>query len=82
MFIIEIHSTFEHRLDRAIYDRGTVNQPLKDWTGKKNLHFSGDWLNEKPKVTNGENTWLRDYEPAREVLINSGIIEIIKILRM
>lgn len=57
-----------------------ADQSLKDWTGKKNLHFSGDWSNsnENPKVTNGESTWLRDYKPAREILVNSGIIKIIK----
>ena len=57
-----------------------VDQPLKDWTGKKNFHSSRDWSNsnENPKVTNGKSTWLRDYE-SPENLVNSGIIEIIKI---
>ncbi|XP_011873599.1 PREDICTED: uncharacterized protein LOC105565207 [Vollenhovia emeryi] len=49
-----------------------ADQPLKDWTGKKNLHSSSDWSNsnENPKVTNGESIWLRDSEP-REILVNS-----------
>ncbi|XP_011698894.1 PREDICTED: uncharacterized protein LOC105456502 isoform X2 [Wasmannia auropunctata] len=58
-------------LDRAVYEEGTMaDQPLKDWIGKKNLHSSGDWSNsnENLKVTNGENTWLHDYESARENL--------------
>ncbi|XP_018338030.1 PREDICTED: uncharacterized protein LOC108746039 [Trachymyrmex septentrionalis] len=70
---IEIHSTLERRLDRAVYEEGTmVDQPLKDWTGKKNFHSSRDWSNsnENPKVTNGKSTWLRDYE-SPENLVNS-----------
>ncbi|KAG5315389.1 MOS1T transposase, partial [Pseudoatta argentina] len=70
---IEIHSTLERRLDRAVYEEGTmVDQPLKDWTGKKNFHSSRDWSNsnENPKVTNSKSTWLRDYEPP-ENLVNS-----------
>ncbi|KYN12983.1 hypothetical protein ALC57_14829 [Trachymyrmex cornetzi] len=60
-------------LDRAVYEKGTiVDQPLKDWTGKKNFHSSRDWSNsnENPKVTNGKSTWLRDYE-SPENLVNS-----------
>lgn len=62
-----------------------ADQPLKDWTEKNNLHSSGDsWSNsnENPKVTNDESIWLHDYKPTREILVNSGTIEIIKMLRM
>jgi len=61
-----------------------ADQSLKDWTEKKNLHSSGDWSNsnENLKVTNGESTWLRNYKPARENLVNSGIIELIKMLKI
>lgn len=51
-----------------------ADQPLKDWTRKKDLHSSDHWpnSNENLEVTNGEGTWLRDYKPAREILVNSG----------
>ncbi|XP_029172663.1 uncharacterized protein LOC114941734 [Nylanderia fulva] len=61
-------------LDRSIYEGGAIaDQPLKDWTRKRDLHSSGDWsnFNENPKVTNDEGTWLRDYNSAREILANS-----------
>ncbi|XP_018393704.1 PREDICTED: uncharacterized protein PF11_0213-like [Cyphomyrmex costatus] len=70
---IEIHFTLEHRLDRAVYQEGTmVDQPLKDWTEEKNFHSSSDWSNsnENPKVTNSESIWLRNYE-SPENLVNS-----------
>ncbi|CAL1680491.1 unnamed protein product [Lasius platythorax] len=63
-------------LDRGVYEEGAIaDQPLKDWTRKKDLHSSGDWSNsnENPKVTNDESTWLRDYNSAREILANSDL---------
>ncbi|XP_039309682.1 uncharacterized protein LOC105202175 [Solenopsis invicta] len=66
---------FRGTLDRAVYEGGMIaDQPLKDWTGKKNLHSSDDWSNsnENPKVTNGRSTWLRNYKPVRGGLVNSG----------
>lgn len=63
-------------LDRSVYEGGAIaDQPLKDWVRKKDLHSSGDWSNsnENLKVTNGESTWLRDYNSARELLANSDL---------
>lgn len=57
-----------------------IDQPLKDWTRKRNLHSSGGWSNsnENVEVTNGGDLWFRDYEPAREgPAINSGIIIVV-----
>ncbi|XP_070169303.1 uncharacterized protein PF3D7_1120600-like [Polyergus mexicanus] len=65
-----------YMLDRSVYEGGAIaDQPLKDWARKKDLHSSGDWSNsnENPKVTNGESTWLRDYNSARELLANSDL---------
>ncbi|RLU26653.1 hypothetical protein DMN91_000450 [Ooceraea biroi] len=65
---------FPDMLDRAVYEGGMMaDQPLKDWTRKRDLHSSGDWSNsnENLEVTNGEDLWLRDYKPARETLVNS-----------
>ncbi|RLU27390.1 hypothetical protein DMN91_001194 [Ooceraea biroi] len=66
---------FPDMLDRAVYEGGMMaDQPLKDWTRKRDLHSSGDWSNsnENLEVTNGEDLWLRDYKPARETLVNSA----------
>lgn len=56
-----------------------ADQPLKDWVRKQDLRFSGDWpnSNENLEVTNGGGTWLRNYAPARVVLVDSGITETI-----
>ncbi|EFN87577.1 hypothetical protein EAI_07193 [Harpegnathos saltator] len=64
----------------AVYGEGApAEQPLKDWVGKKDLRFSGDWpnSNEDPEVTNGEDAWLRNDAPARANLADSGISETI-----
>jgi len=49
-----------------------ADQPLKDWT--RDSHSSGDWLNpnENLEATNSEDTWLRDYRPTREGVVNPG----------
>jgi len=55
------------------------DQLLKDWTGTKDSpHSSGDWLisNENLEATNSEDTWLGDYRPARQGLVNSETIQI------
>lgn len=54
-----------------------ADQQLKDWAGKKDLHSSSDRSNsnENLELTNSEDAWSRDYEPAREFLGNSDVVE-------
>jgi len=54
------------------------DQPLKDWAGTRDSHSSDDWLisNENLEATNSGGTWLRDYRPARQGLVNSETIQI------